>query len=73
VLTFLVLLAGCWAAADGFGKEPEAITNSIEMKLVLIPAGHFMMGARKSIAATRCAPIPTATQNGSMANCRTTR
>jgi formylglycine-generating enzyme required for sulfatase activity len=47
LLMFLALLAGWSTAAQSFGKEPEVITNSIEMKLVLIPAGHFMMGAEE--------------------------
>ena len=44
-----VLGAACLllGGGTGFGKEPEVITNSIEMKLVLIPAGHFLMGTEE--------------------------
>ena len=28
-----------------FGAEPETITNRLGMKLVLVPAGEFMMGS----------------------------
>lgn len=35
-------------AADG----AETITNSIGMKLVLVPAGEFMMGASEDAATT---------------------
>ncbi len=47
VLMVSMLIAGCWPRADLFGAKPEVITNSIEMKLVLIPAGHFMMGTEE--------------------------
>ena len=33
--------------------EPDAITNSIGMKLVLIPAGDFLMGAEEDQDATK--------------------
>ncbi len=47
-LLILTLVAGfCCTPADLFGAQPEVITNSIEMKLVLIPAGHFMMGTEE--------------------------
>src|SRR6476659_1873611 len=41
------------ASADQ--AEPDAITNSIGMKLVRIPAGEFMMGAEEDRDATMAA------------------
>jgi sulfatase modifying factor 1 len=38
------------ASADQ--AEPDVITNSIDMKLVRIPAGEFMMGAEEDQSAT---------------------
>ena len=35
--------------------EPDAITNSVGMKLVRIPAGEFMMGAEEDRDATMAA------------------
>ena len=51
-----LVLAGFWGVAIGPDRRvsrrvregltpPDAITNSIGMKLVLIPAGEFLMGA----------------------------
>src|SRR5262249_14091480 len=58
-VTACLLLAGFWAVAIGPTGDgvtslheglmpPGAITNSIGMKLVLIPAGEFVMGAPAS-------------------------
>ena len=55
-LTTVLVLAGFWGVAigpigDGVTSfregpmPPDAITNSLGMKLVLIPAGEFLMGA----------------------------
>ena len=41
----LVLSIVCLVVASAFGQQPKEITNSIGMKLVLIPAGTFTMGS----------------------------
>ncbi len=55
VLALAALTAGCGKGPDTNGPSPEAtpatekgITNSIGMKLTLIPAGEFMMGSPDS-------------------------
>ena len=52
VLVLAVLIGGCGKGPDTTGPSPEVtpaagkvITNSIGMKLVLIPAGEFIMGS----------------------------
>ncbi len=45
-LGILILLAGMGQGAEP-DAQPKEITNSIGMKLVLIPAGKFMMGSPK--------------------------
>src|SRR5262245_15716273 len=58
-VTTVLVLAGFWCLASGPTGDsiasfpggqavPDAITNSIGMKLVLIPAGEFLMGAPAS-------------------------
>ena len=44
----VLLLASGLATCTASAAEPQIITNSIEMKLVLIPAGSFTMGSPRS-------------------------
>ncbi len=51
VMLWLVMLAGCgcWFSDVGRAEEPlREFTNSIGMKLTLIPAGQFAMGSGKT-------------------------
>ena len=51
-LVLLLMACGLRAAlAQQTGSRPAApeATNSIDMKLVLVPAGEFMMGSTESI------------------------
>ena len=51
VLGFVVIiaiLANIEARNDSHAAEPSVITNSINMKLVEIPAGEFLMGAEET-------------------------
>ena len=41
----LVLSIVLLVVSPAFGQQPKEITNSIGMKLVLIPAGTFTMGS----------------------------
>jgi formylglycine-generating enzyme required for sulfatase activity len=41
----VVLQSGCNDLPDVPGNQPKVLTNSIDMKLVLIPKGTFMMGS----------------------------
>lgn len=43
-----MLLVPCWAGAQDPPK-PDVVTNSIGMKLALIPAGEFLMGSHESL------------------------
>lgn len=45
-ILFVVYIA-CICSAELYAAEPVAVTNSIKMKLVEIPAGEFMMGAEE--------------------------
>ena len=47
LILLAVVLSGACSAQEGTGHEE--ITNSIGMKLVLIPAGEFMMGSGESV------------------------
>jgi formylglycine-generating enzyme required for sulfatase activity len=40
-----------------FAQSPKTITNSIGMKLVLIPKGTFMMGSHESEDPVRVRPV----------------
>lgn len=46
---FMLVLSLCRAS---LGAKPETVANSIGMKLVLIPAGEFMMGSGESAEET---------------------
>ena len=48
LLLLLSVLAVLPAARGDDPKQPREITNSIGMKLELIPAGEFMMGGTES-------------------------
>jgi len=48
IATACVLVIGCLVVRDVQAAEPRVITNSLEMKLVEIPAGEFMMGAEEN-------------------------
>ena len=42
----LAVILAALAGAPGFAQEPgKTITNSIGMRLTLIPAGEFLMGS----------------------------
>jgi formylglycine-generating enzyme required for sulfatase activity len=43
VILMVVLQSGCNDLPDVPGNQPKVLTNSIDMKLVLIPKGKFMM------------------------------
>jgi formylglycine-generating enzyme required for sulfatase activity len=45
VILMVVLQSGCNDLPDVPGNQPKVLTNSIDMKLVLIPKGTFMMGS----------------------------
>ena len=45
VILMVVLQSGCNDLPDVPGNQPKVLTNSIDMKLVLIPKGKFMMGS----------------------------
>ena len=45
VILMVVLQSGCNDLPDVPGNQPKVLTNSIGMKLVLIPKGKFMMGS----------------------------
>jgi formylglycine-generating enzyme len=51
VVLLMALGAWCWASVRAQGSDPksdETITNSIGMRLRLIPAGEFLMGRSDS-------------------------
>jgi formylglycine-generating enzyme required for sulfatase activity len=48
LLIALSLVTSGWTEAPKDKKKPKTITNSIGMKLVLIPAGTFQMGSTKA-------------------------
>jgi len=41
-------------AAEPTTAPPKQITNSIGMKLTLVPSGEFMMGSKESAEETIC-------------------
>ena len=45
VILMVVLQSGCNDLPDVPGNQPKVLTNSLDMKLVLIPKGTFMMGS----------------------------
>src|SRR5207248_3176353 len=45
LVCLVALLLGVLPAASLSGESAKALTNSIGMKLVLIPAGKFLMGS----------------------------
>ena len=45
VILMVVLQSGCNNLPDVPGNQPKVLTNSVGMKLVLIPKGTFMMGS----------------------------
>jgi formylglycine-generating enzyme len=51
-LSVCVSVALFGTAHQVFAQQPEVTTNSIDMKLVLVPAGEFMMGAEEDRADT---------------------
>ena len=52
LLASMILIASPAAAADPTPATTKQITNSIGMKLTLVPSGEFMMGSKESAEAT---------------------
>ncbi len=55
----VILNSGAATAAEPTAASTKQITNSIGMKLTLVPSGEFMMGSKESAEETAAYLIDT--------------
>ena len=68
LLASMILNSSLLTAAEPTTAPPKQITNSIGMKLTLVPSGEFMMGSKESAEET--AAFFNKTYGGGLSECR---